>query len=534
MKLKTKILKIINLIKVLNKGELYYRFLFNVRKKSKYFERKINLNQKESKAAKIHIFNDKSIFEVSSIQYNYAGKTCDFENYPHENSNSPWYKLNINNFSGDIREYWEFNRLQFLNIILNNYLLTNKIEHVKKINTFLNNWFKYNPLEKGWNHVSNLEIAIRSITFYRLWYYVGDKLDINLADVLFIYGKHLFIDLPRTNRCIPNNHSLGEAVSLLLLAKMFNKKDWEKLAKKTIKKRFDLFTDNGESVEESSGYLLFTTQMLVFLRNLTDEFNDKLNILLPRLFYSLNLLSNKDGTLGLFGDCDDGLFYTFGSLKRNNINQLSLEHFKNNSELNDLFNKSKTINISSSKYLIGLKNNDIKIVLIGGFELMHAHNQCLSFLMWVDEEQVVFSPGTYRYNDVSKEKRRYYNGVSRQNAPRTDSRNNLVTNFRRIKKIKKVKLTKFENKVLGEIIINKTRITREIEIKEHEIVITDKANEQLKPFVVNVGCKIDIVQDGVNIPYIIDLYSPAYGIEKEGQYATINPNGFNSSFSIRC
>ena len=53
MKLKTKILKIINLIKVLNKGELYYRFLFNVRKKSKYFERKINLNQKESKAAKI-------------------------------------------------------------------------------------------------------------------------------------------------------------------------------------------------------------------------------------------------------------------------------------------------------------------------------------------------------------------------------------------------------------------------------------------------------------------------------------------------
>ena len=96
-----------------------------------------------------------------------------------------------------------------------------------------------------------------------------------------------------------------------------------------------------------------------------------------------------------------------------------------------------------------------------------------------------------------------------------------------------MKLTKFENKVLGEIIINKTRITREIEIKEHEIVITDKLMNN-KPFVINVGCKIDIVQDGVNIPYIIDLYSPAYGIEKEGQYATINPNGFNSSFSIRC
>ena len=52
MKLKTKILKIINLIKVLNKGELYYRFLFNVRKKSKYFERKINLNQKNQKLQK--------------------------------------------------------------------------------------------------------------------------------------------------------------------------------------------------------------------------------------------------------------------------------------------------------------------------------------------------------------------------------------------------------------------------------------------------------------------------------------------------
>ena len=78
-----------------------------------------------------------------------------------------------------------------------------------------------------------------------------------------------------------------------------------------------------------------------------------------------------------------------------------------------------------------------------------------------------------------------------------------------------MKLTKFENKVLGEIIINKTRITREIEIKEHEIVITDKANEQLKPFVINVGCKIDIVQDGVNIPYIIDLYSLLTELKKK-------------------
>ena len=64
----------------------------------------------------------------------------------------------------------------------------------------------------------------------------------------------------------------------------------------------------------------------------------------------------------------------------------------------------------------------------------------------------------------------------------------MVTNFRRIKN-KKVKLTKFENKVLGEIIINKTRITREIEIKEHEIVITDKANEQLKPLLLTLAVK---------------------------------------------
>ena len=129
MKLK-KNFKIINLIKVLNKGELYYRFLFNVRKKSKYFERKINLNQKNQNC-KIHIFNDKSIFEVSSIQYNY-GKMIETILMRIQ------IALGINFYKQLFRrhsEYWEFNRLQFL-IILNNYLLTNKIEHVKKINTF--------------------------------------------------------------------------------------------------------------------------------------------------------------------------------------------------------------------------------------------------------------------------------------------------------------------------------------------------------------------------------------------------------------
>ena len=66
---------------------------------------------------------------------------------------------------------------------------------------------------------------------------------------------------------------------------------------------------------------------------------------------------------------------------------------------------------------------------------MHAHNQCLSFLMWVDEEQVVFHRAHIDITTLVKQKR-YYNGVSRQNAPRTDSRNNLVTILDVLKKKK--------------------------------------------------------------------------------------------------
>ena len=209
-----------------------------------------------------------------------------------------------------------------------------------------------------------------------------------------------------------NNHSLGDAVSLFLLSEVFTNKKCKKWARKTIIKRFDLFTDNGESKEESSGYLLFTTQMLVFLRNITDEFNNKIDYLLPKLFYNLKLLSNKNGNIALFGDCDDGLFYVFDTLERNNLKHLAINYFKCSKELNHMFDYPKQNTKMNTSYLIGKENNRVKIVLIGGFEIMHGHNQCLSFLMWVDGEQVVFSPGTFRYNYITREKENIIAGLA--------------------------------------------------------------------------------------------------------------------------
>lgn len=522
-----------NKIRVLHKNEIAYKFKFFFLSKLGLLKTSIK-NIFDIKATKINIFNDSIFIEhkdefINQVDYE---KLLINIGYSNKCQNKYWYKISLSDFNGDIREFWEFNRLQFLNNILNQYLATKKQVYLDQINTFLAKWFSVNPLEKGFCHVSNLEIAIRALVFYRLWYYLSESLSVDLKKVLYVYGWHLYKDLPRTNACVPNNHSLGEATSLYLLSKVFNNNKWEKLSVKTIYKRFDLFSFNGESIEESSGYLLFKTQMLIFLRNIGGIFNNDIDILLPKIFSQLQLLSDVDNNVATFGDCDDGLFYSFGLTNKNSLNQLSIIHFKNFKIFDNLLEKSKHLKFNYSNYLLGISNKQTKVALLGGREVNHGHNQCLSIFIWHNGKQLVFSPGTYRYNDVSFSKRLYYSGLDRQNCPRTIDRSNLVTTFRHLKVINKVDLYNINDTLYGIMFLKHKRIVRKVKISENKVIVSDFSKDKLEKISIccdekcSVSCKNGIISKEM------DLFSKTYGLEEIKEYTSIIPSCNHYEFVI--
>lgn len=517
-------------ISVLHKHELSGRLIFFVKSHTGFL--KLREGQtKRKKAKKINIFSDK--FTKTNGQYSlkhYSDFTAKLLTF--KENKKPWYRLSVSSFNGDIREYWEFNRLQFLNIILNKYLETNDPCYLDQINHILNLWLTINPPDKGYCHISNLEIAIRSIVFYRLWYYLSGRLIIDLEKILFIYGSHLYNDLPRTNACNPNNHSLGEAVSLYFLSRVFENQKWERLAFRTISKRIDLIASDGNSKEESSGYLFFKAQMLVFLRNLGSDFDSQLDKLLPKIIYTLNSITDDDGNIALFGDCDDGLFYAFSSLKKNNVKQLSLNNFANYKFLNRLSNQSFDNTLKCSDYLVTTSNDDIKVSLIGGYEIGHGHNQCLSIIAWENNKQKIFLPGTFRYNDISFKKRQYYCGLKRQNCPRSTERNNLITKFRHKKIIKKVNLCADNILINGYFESKNEKISRKVILGSNFISVSDVSNKKLKRF--SFCCDKDCVVKCKNglIEKETDLFSISYGTETLKEYITIIPSCNRCDFII--
>ncbi|MCR5185110.1 MAG: heparinase II/III-family protein [Bacilli bacterium] len=484
----------------------------------------------------INIFQNEKDLPLTDNPYtlNYCGVDLDIRDIPFNKNNAVWYKLKESGFDGDIRQYWESARLQNLSLLINNYLITKDLFIISSINDFLNKWFENNPADYGWNHISNLEIAIRFLSLYRLYFYLGDKIEIDLENVLYNYGSHLYYDLHRTNLCVPNNHSLGEAVSLLLASKLFENAEWEKYAKKTIKKRLSLITKDGESVEESSGYHLFVTQMLMIISSICDDFDDAILVRIANSINILKSISDKNGNIGKFGDCDDGLFFVIDSFNRNNIKALN-SHF--------LIVGRKLENVSpivqeSSKYLSTKEKGDYKVALIGGYDINHAHVQSLSFLLWYKGKQVIFSPGSYHYNGPDEKIRLELASQKYSNSPHIENvnRDNLVTKFRHKKTIRSVSLTSGYDYVSGIIRIGRTIVTRTISIQDDGVLISDESNNKI------IGYKICAEQN--NNPLIImlmdkdvlpnaDVFSPSYGTITKTYYYDLKINNNSSKVFLK-
>lgn len=345
-----------------------------------------------------------------------------------------WYKVKISDYR-DIKYTWEVNRLQFLLPLAINKNQERGIE-------ILDSWIENNKVSKGPNWCSNLEVAIRSISILNFINFIDDLGIIEkYKKILYEHAQHIYTDIFYTEKCIPNNHLVGEASALYCLSRFFESDEslkWEKKSKKILKKYLEHIRDDGTYIEASLSYHRFFIQMyiMVYLYSIkTNDFflENEIKEMVKKSFVFFKSIEKPNGEYPDFGDNDEGYFYKiFGEQSFVGFVD-DLEYILNRSEIKDtnelkflfenIYNlkmeESKKIKLNlkniflNGKYFAHKKNKDY-IFFNNQDQIYHSHSDGLSIEVMLGGQDILVDSGTFNYN-INKNKRRYYRGTTSHN-----------------------------------------------------------------------------------------------------------------------
>lgn len=419
------------------------------------------------------------------------------EEFLDDNRNSKeWFLEKISNYK-DIKVTWEINRLQFLNYLA----LIGKKERAIEL---LDEWILKNPYNIGINWNSNLEVAIRSISILNFIFKIRDKeLIEKYKEILYLHGKHIYEDITYTEKCIPNNHVIGEAVALYCLGRILDFKEnneWIEKSKNILKKYIKHFHQDGTYEEASLSYHRFTLQMYfmfyIFLIKSKDNFLREES---EKVFFNsinfFNSIEKPNGEFPDFGDNDEGLYFLllnnrsfsnfvksldiFFKEKSENYGELQeLEQlYKVNIKMNRLVEKNKEF-FGVGKYYC-YKDEKNYIFTHNQNQVFHSHSDGMSIELVLDGKNVLIDSGTYNYN-IDKQKRDYYRGTRAHNTVWLGENQSIaIGSFRWINKLKQT----FEleendkNKIIkGSVELKNKKHIRTIKLKNDfsEVRIEDK------------------------------------------------------------
>jgi hypothetical protein len=219
---------------------------------------------------------------------------------------------------GDHKAVWEPNRHQ--------QLVALAMEgRIRSLTEALESWLEQNPLHRGVNWTSALEVAFRALSWIWIWHYAGPQLPPGLRErfcvALWQHGRHLQANL--SIYFSPNTHLLGEGVALHALGVLFP--SWPKAAEWrrrgfAQRRGRDIVRDcikwqvreDGSYFEQSSYYHVYGLDFFLFHHILEAggrAYEDKLRA----MALYLNALMGPSRSLPYLGDDDGGrVFDAFG------------------------------------------------------------------------------------------------------------------------------------------------------------------------------------------------------------------------------
>lgn len=446
--------------------------------------------------------------------YNLMGEKYNLFSYEFEENSksSKWFDLELPK-DKDVKIIWEINRLQFLPLMAVDFLKTKDTKILNRIKDVIKEWNSKNPYDVGINWYSNLEVAIRSIsmllTYILLYNQIKSK---EIEELIFKHGYHIYKDINYTEKCIPNNHLIGEATALYILGNIFESpesKKWIDKSKTILIDYLEHLRYDGTYKEASLSYHRFVLQMYLLVCLFSIKFKDNfiekpLKDKFVKAYIFLKTIEKPDGSFPQFGDWDDGVYYklnnepienykyfvdTLGYIVGNNdeknleveiLEQLFGnikigESYKNN--FNDFNNVYRLFEIG--KYGV-YKDNNIYLFINNQEQIFHSHADGLSTELSLNGENILTDSGTYNYN-LEKELRQYFRSTKAHNTVYLGlDQSTQIGSFRWIDQ-PKTYLKKLEDTIGFEGAIkykNKSTHKRRVIVENNLITIEDKVNSE--------------------------------------------------------
>jgi hypothetical protein len=443
-----------NKFKAVHRGELSAKLLRKCAIKTKLIGKKFKTPKEINFTYQNYFTNeingDLSFLEIvpDFSNYNLMGEKYNLFIYEFEdNSKSPkWFDLELPK-DIDVKIIWEINRLQFLPTMAVDFLKTKDTKILNRITSIIKEWDSKNPYDVGINWYSNLEVAIRSIslllTYILLYDHIKSK---EIEELIFKHGYHVYKDINYTEKCIPNNHLIGETTALYILGNIFESpesKKWINKSKVILIDYLEHLRDDGTYREASLSYHRFVLQIYLLVYLFAIKFQDNfienpLTNKLVKAYIFLKSIEKPDGSFPQFGDWDDGVYYklnnepienykyfvdTLGYIVGNNdeknleveiLEQLFgnikiEESYKNN--FNDFNNVYRLFEIG--KYGV-YKDNNIYLFINNQEQIFHSHADGLSIELSLNGKNILIDSGTYNYN-LDKELRQYFRSTRAHN-----------------------------------------------------------------------------------------------------------------------
>ena len=123
---------------------------------------------------------------------------------------------------GDHKVVWELNRHQHLVLLAQAFLITGRRDFLEEIPRQLEHWIQENPVQRGINWASALEVGFRALSWIWVLHLVGEHFEAGFLrrwmQALYHHGVHLECNL--SFYFSPNTHLLGEAVALHALGRL--------------------------------------------------------------------------------------------------------------------------------------------------------------------------------------------------------------------------------------------------------------------------------------------------------------------------
>jgi hypothetical protein len=330
--------------------------------------------------------------------------------------------------AGDHKVVWELNRHQHLITLAQSWLLSGHREAVEEIEAELEGWWDQNPMCRGINWASALEVAFRTLSWIWVLHLAEKGLRpafVNrLHQSLYQHGRFLAANL--SHYFSPNTHLLGEAVALHALGRLFPEFPeagaWRRDGRETTLAQMRTQTlDDGAHFEKSAYYHVYALDLFLLHAILETPpvwYRERLE----RMAEYLHALQGPDGELPLLGDDDGGrVFHPYR--KRTHFGRGSLaacasycgrrEWLRSTDDLHemsawwlpqrDLGGAGEGV---SSRYF---DDSELAVMVCGDAQVIvdvrgfgaagagHSHAHALQLLCRKNNREILVDPGTYTY-----------------------------------------------------------------------------------------------------------------------------------------